>query len=59
MKNIKVNKLSKRKRIISLVVVGLVILSLGWVISAQVFQKNTEVYQPEVVSNYQPEEEKR
>lgn len=56
MKNFRIDNLSKRDRIIGLVGIGLIILSTGTLISAQVFEKNNELFEPDVVSSYQPED---
>lgn len=56
MKNFRIDNLSKRNRIISLLGIGLIILSTGTLISAQVFEKNNELFEPDVVSSYQPED---
>lgn len=56
MKFRRIKRLSKKNGILSLIVTGLIIIGVGYFISAQIFEKNIEVYEPEVVSNYQPDD---
>ncbi len=57
MKLPEIHKLSKRTRIISLIVIGLVLIVTTGVASAVLIRGEDSVYEPDVVSNYQPEPE--
>lgn len=50
------NKLSKKKRLIILITIGLVITGVTGLISSKFIKNNQQVIEPEVTSNYQPKE---
>jgi zinc D-Ala-D-Ala carboxypeptidase len=55
MKKFVIKNLSKRTRIISLVVIGLVIIGITAYLSSQVFQNTEDVNEPYIENSYQPE----